>query len=72
VATADGGREGPILSGYRGGLFFGGRDDDGREIQYDAITVLDDADSVAPWRLMRRNDPLSVAGAVPSWSPREG
>jgi hypothetical protein len=48
VATADGGREGPILSGYRGGLFFGERDDDGREIQYDAITVLDDADSVAP------------------------
>ena len=48
VATADGGREGPILSGYRGALSFGERDDDGLEIQYDAIALLDDVDSVAP------------------------
>jgi translation elongation factor EF-Tu-like GTPase len=48
LATADGGRAGPLRSGYRGGLFFDERDDDGLEIHYDAITVLDDVESVAP------------------------
>jgi translation elongation factor EF-Tu-like GTPase len=48
LATSDGGRKGPILSGYRGALFFGKRDDDGLEIQYDAITRLGDVDGVAP------------------------
>ena len=48
VPTAEGGRQGPIFSGYRGALSFGEHRDDGLEVHYDAVTVLDTTDELAP------------------------
>jgi translation elongation factor EF-Tu-like GTPase len=47
LATAEGGRQGPVFDGYRGAITFGAQSDHGLVI-HDTVLVFEDAEQVPP------------------------
>ncbi len=47
LATAEGGRQGPVFDGYRGAITSGVRTDDGL-VMHDTVLVFEDAEQVPP------------------------
>jgi len=50
IATERGGRQGPVVDGYRGAMSFGERTGDGVPVVHDAVLVFESVDEVAPGR----------------------